>query len=227
MKTVFSSLCARRSGQMELVTGAIVPGFKKTSRAEIIKARVASVKLGRSVHPTNTASRRQIKCMQRTSSTPANGVAEVEGAGQGRRCRSPGRRGACALCGRKAWTTLPGFYSFDARPNFVEGTWTAIKSSFDVALTGPGGSNQANGPPLRSAARRGIMPAAPSWAAMAPATLVVSLGVDTFEKDPIGQFKLKSEDSRRSGGASQNSLLTLFVMEGGYAVDEIGGRRAD
>lgn len=53
--------------------------------------------------------------------------------------------------------------------------------------------------------------------------LVVSLGVDTYEKDPISFFKLRSQDftdyGRRIAGAG---LPTLFVMEGGYAVEEIG-----
>lgn len=53
--------------------------------------------------------------------------------------------------------------------------------------------------------------------------LVVSLGVDTFEKDPISFFKLRSQDftdyGMRIAGAN---LPTLFVMEGGYAVEEIG-----
>jgi acetoin utilization deacetylase AcuC-like enzyme len=54
-------------------------------------------------------------------------------------------------------------------------------------------------------------------------TLVVSLGVDTFERDPISFFKLASEDFRRYGeliGGLQ--LPTLFVLEGGYAVAEVG-----
>ena len=60
-------------------------------------------------------------------------------------------------------------------------------------------------------------------AAYAPDVLVVSLGVDTFEKDPISQFKLKRRTIRRSAAASPAlGLPTLFVMEGGYAVDEIG-----
>lgn len=53
--------------------------------------------------------------------------------------------------------------------------------------------------------------------------LVVSLGVDTFERDPISFFKLTSEDFTRYGQAiGKRSLPTLFVMEGGYAVEEIG-----
>jgi acetoin utilization deacetylase AcuC-like enzyme len=53
--------------------------------------------------------------------------------------------------------------------------------------------------------------------------LVVSLGVDTFEGDPISRFKLQSGDFLRIGERiAQLGLPTLFVMEGGYAVDEIG-----
>jgi acetoin utilization deacetylase AcuC-like enzyme len=54
-------------------------------------------------------------------------------------------------------------------------------------------------------------------------TLVVSLGVDTFERDPISFFKLTSGDFTRIGGAIASlGLPTLFVMEGGYAVAEVG-----
>jgi len=56
-----------------------------------------------------------------------------------------------------------------------------------------------------------------------PDTLLVSLGVDTFKEDPISQFKLESPDyneiGRRIAGLG---LPTHFVMEGGYAIDEIG-----
>ncbi len=54
-------------------------------------------------------------------------------------------------------------------------------------------------------------------------TLVVSLGTDTFEHDPISFFKLKSDDFTRMGQALATlALPTVFVMEGGYAVEEIG-----
>ena len=57
----------------------------------------------------------------------------------------------------------------------------------------------------------------------APDALVVSLGVDTFENDPISFFKLKSEDYTDYGQRlAKLQLPTLFVMEGGYAVEEIG-----
>ncbi|MGA2840524.1 MAG: histone deacetylase family protein [Steroidobacteraceae bacterium] len=57
----------------------------------------------------------------------------------------------------------------------------------------------------------------------APGALVVSLGVDTFENDPISFFKLKTDDFARYGRLiSALGLPTLFVLEGGYAVAEIG-----
>ena len=53
--------------------------------------------------------------------------------------------------------------------------------------------------------------------------LVVSLGVDTFETDPISFFKLKSDDFTTYGAAIASlGLPTHFVMEGGYDIDEIG-----
>jgi acetoin utilization deacetylase AcuC-like enzyme len=53
--------------------------------------------------------------------------------------------------------------------------------------------------------------------------LIVSLGVDTFEEDPISFFRLKSPDFRAYGGMIEAlGLPTLFVLEGGYAVDAIG-----
>ena len=52
---------------------------------------------------------------------------------------------------------------------------------------------------------------------------MVSLGVDAFIDDPISSFELTSEDflavGRRIGALR---LPTVFVMEGGYAVPDIG-----
>ena len=57
----------------------------------------------------------------------------------------------------------------------------------------------------------------------APDVLLVSLGVDTYRKDPISQFKLDHEHFTRMGARiAALGLPTLFVMEGGYAVAEIG-----
>jgi acetoin utilization deacetylase AcuC-like enzyme len=60
-------------------------------------------------------------------------------------------------------------------------------------------------------------------AAFKPDALVVSLGVDTFEGDPISHFKLKTSDYPTMGERiARLKLPTLFAMEGGYAVAEIG-----
>jgi acetoin utilization deacetylase AcuC-like enzyme len=56
-----------------------------------------------------------------------------------------------------------------------------------------------------------------------PDALVVSLGVDTFEQDPISFFRLKSEDFSTYGRMiGRGRWPTLFVFEGGYAVAEVG-----
>ena len=57
----------------------------------------------------------------------------------------------------------------------------------------------------------------------APDVLVISLGVDTFEHDPISKFRLVNDDYLRLGEhIARIGCPTLFVMEGGYAVDDIG-----
>lgn len=57
----------------------------------------------------------------------------------------------------------------------------------------------------------------------APDYLVVSLGVDTYKADPISFFKLESEDFHTYGGAiAALNLPTAFIMEGGYAIEEVG-----
>jgi acetoin utilization deacetylase AcuC-like enzyme len=57
----------------------------------------------------------------------------------------------------------------------------------------------------------------------APEAVVVSLGVDTYKGDPISKFCLDGEDFLRIGEKLASlGLPTLFVMEGGYAVAEIG-----
>ncbi len=56
-----------------------------------------------------------------------------------------------------------------------------------------------------------------------PDTLVVSLGVDAYKDDPIGFFTLDSPDFTDTGARiAALGLPTLFVMEGGYAVEQVG-----
>ncbi len=53
--------------------------------------------------------------------------------------------------------------------------------------------------------------------------VVVSLGVDTFESDPISKFKLNSNDYLEMGRRLRRlGVPLLFVFEGGYSTDEVG-----
>jgi acetoin utilization deacetylase AcuC-like enzyme len=330
MKTVFSPLHAGHTGTMELNSGEIVPGFEKPSRAEIVKARVESEKLGPILPP-------QIHDLGAARKIHTDGYIDFlptvwpqwEASGRGGSA-IPFTWPTRGLRGDVAPENIDGqlgFYSFDAGAPFVKGTWDAIKSSYDVALTAAalvkngepaafalcrppghhagagfmGGYCYINNAAVvaqwfrdQGAARVSIldvdyhhgngtqeifyhrgdvqvlnlhadpmveypfflghadergagagegfnqnypMPfgttfgtwsaalddACGKLAAYAPDVVVVSLGVDTFEKDPISQFKLQSPDYPKIGArVAKLGLPTLFVMEGGYAVDEIG-----
>jgi acetoin utilization deacetylase AcuC-like enzyme len=53
--------------------------------------------------------------------------------------------------------------------------------------------------------------------------LVVPMGLDTFEGDPISGFTLQSADYFAVGAALAGAgLPTVFTFEGGYAVDAVG-----
>lgn len=70
---------------------------------------------------------------------------------------------------------------------------------------------------------KGLLRACSAIAAFGAEALVVSLGVDTFKGDPISFFKLEVEDFPKIGARIATlGLPTVFVMEGGYAVAEIG-----
>ena len=87
---------------------------------------------------------------------------------------------------------------------------------FNMNLPLPRGSGFAA---WREALRLGLQAIA-SFGAQA---LVVSLGVDTFEGDPISGFGLKTADYLTMGaGIGDAALPTVWVFEGGYAVDQIG-----
>ena len=59
------------------------------------------------------------------------------------------------------------------------------------------------------------------------AMLVVSFGADTFARDPISHFRLEQDDFARLGAKiAALDLPTLVVMEGGYAVAELGANVA-
>ena len=138
MKTVFSPLHAGHRDQMELVAGAIVPGFEKPSRAEIIRKRVESEKLGPilapEVHDLTAAKRVHTADYIDFLPTvwPQWQAAGKTGSAIPFAWPTRGLRGDVRPRGIEA---LLGYYSFDGGATFVEGTWEAIKSSYDVALT--------------------------------------------------------------------------------------------
>lgn len=60
-------------------------------------------------------------------------------------------------------------------------------------------------------------------AAYGPAHLLISLGVDTFGEDPLGDFAMTHAVYPRIGARlAQLNLPTVFLMEGGYAIDALG-----
>lgn len=57
----------------------------------------------------------------------------------------------------------------------------------------------------------------------APDVLIVSLGLDTYKADPISNFKLDTPDFLTLGAAlARINRPTVFLLEGGYAVDVLG-----
>lgn len=61
-----------------------------------------------------------------------------------------------------------------------------------------------------------------------PDALVVSLGLDTYEGDPISAFGLKSSDFLQLGRRLERlGLPTTFILEGGYAAKHLGVNAAN
>ena len=330
MKTIFSPRHAGHAGNVELVAGQIVPAFEMPSRAEIIRRRIDAVGLGPVNEPEShdLATAKQVHAPSFIDFLPTVWPEWVKAGNTG--TAMPYAWPTRGLRGDVPPATVEaklGYYSFDAGATFVAGTWDAIRSSHDTALTAAslvGGGERAAfalcRPPghhagsdfmggycfinnaavaaqwLRNAGARKVsildvdyhhgngtqeifysradvqvinlhadpmveypfflghadergegagegfnhnfpMPFGTGWAAWsasldkacellaayAPDMLVVSLGVDTFERDPISQFRLASEDYPLMGRRiAALGLPTLFVMEGGYAVEEIG-----
>lgn len=98
----------------------------------------------------------------------------------------------------------------------------------DETGSGPGRGFNLNLPlPLHRTGWREYRPALQhaleAIAEFAPQALVVSLGVDTFIEDPISHFKLESQDFTQMGRLIGSAALpTLFVFEGGYALEALG-----
>ena len=61
-------------------------------------------------------------------------------------------------------------------------------------------------------------------AAFAPGALVVALGLDASEHDPLAALKVTTDGFRRIGAAlARLGLPTVLVQEGGYLSDHLGG----
>lgn len=330
MKTVFSPLHAGHAGNVELVAGEIVPAFEKPSRAEYIRSRVEHVGLGPVLPPAafDLATARKVHDPAFIDFLPTVWDEWVRAGRDGTALPFTWpTRGLRGDVPPQAIEARLGYYSFDSGAGFVAGTWTAVRSSMDVALTAAqivkdgeraafalcrppghhagaafmGGYCYVNNAAvaaqwLRDAGagrvsildvdyhhgngtqeifyRRGDvqvlnlhadpmveypfflghadergdgdgdganhnfpMPFGTAWdawsqaleeacrrlGAFRPDVVVVSLGVDTFERDPISKFRLRTDDYPKIGRRiAALGLPTLFVMEGGYAVEEIG-----
>lgn len=107
----------------------------------------------------------------------------------------------------------------DAFPHFLghaEETGSGAGTGFNVNYPLPPGTTFATW-------RASLTKALSQIAEYAPDALIISLGVDTFETDPISFFKLASDDFTTYGAdIAALDLPTLFVMEGGYDIAEIG-----
>ena len=56
-----------------------------------------------------------------------------------------------------------------------------------------------------------------------PDMLLISFGADTLSSDPISQLALTTDDFGQMGAMiAALKLPTAIIMEGGYAVDDIG-----
>ncbi|WP_127902281.1 histone deacetylase family protein [Solirhodobacter olei] len=330
MRTIFSPKHAGHAGHLELISGKLVSGFEKPERAQFIRARIDEVGLGPVDEPESHDLSHACRVHRADFIDFLPQVWPMWEASGRTMPTLPFAFPTRGLRGDKrpeGIDALLGFYAFDAGASFVAGTWEAVKSSYDTALTAaalvqdgaraafalcrPPGHHagtsfmggycyinnaavacqwfrdkgaarvavldvdyhHGNGTQeifyersdvavfnlhadpmvefpyfLGHAEERGAgegegfnhnypMPFGTGWeawsasledacqklAAYRPDVVVVSLGVDTFEKDPISQFKLKSEHYPRIGARiAALGLPSLFVMEGGYAVAEIG-----
>ena len=65
--------------------------------------------------------------------------------------------------------------------------------------------------------------ALPAVAHFAPDYLVVAAGFDTYERDPVGDFRLTTADFQRVGATiAELGLPTVVVQEGGYYAPHLG-----
>jgi acetoin utilization deacetylase AcuC-like enzyme len=93
---------------------------------------------------------------------------------------------------------------------------TGAGEGFNLNLPLPAGTDFATW-------RQALQTAMAAVRAFGADAMVVALGVDTFEGDPISRFTLASADYLHIGAQLATARLpTVFTMEGGYAVAEVG-----
>ena len=99
---------------------------------------------------------------------------------------------------------------------FADEPGAADGEGFNLNLPLPWGTEW---PAWRAALEAGIR----RILAFGPDAVVVSLGVDTYKNDPISKFRLDHEHFTAMGVMIADLMKpVVFVMEGGYAVAEIG-----
>ena len=130
------------------------------------------------------------------------------------------------------FTARLGLYSMDNGTPLVAGTWTAAKAAADETGEGPGAGFNLNLPlPPGTTADEwfsALEVARDRILEFAADALVVSLGLDAYAGDPISKFALHATDFRRLGTRlARLGLLTVLVLEGGYATKELGVNAAN
>ena len=78
-----------------------------------------------------------------------------------------------------------------------------------------------------NAYRNALSNALSAISAFGPDILLVSFGADTFSGDPISYFELKTADYKAiAADIAALGYPTVIVMEGGYAIEELGSNTA-
>ena len=141
----------------------------------------------------------------------------------GARRRLPPRQRHAADLRRRAPTCCSSSLHADPQGRLSRTSSATPTSAAAVRATGPRATTRCRSARRgRASPRRSTTPAHGSTA-WGPDAIVVSLGVDTYEHDPISHFRLTRDDFPRLGARiAALGRPTLFVMEGGYAVDDLG-----
>jgi acetoin utilization deacetylase AcuC-like enzyme len=236
MITVFSESHHMHFGKFELIEGQFVTPFERPERMDIIMQRIADVQLGKIVKPREFG----LDPITRVH-TPE--FIEFMRTAHASWKQSHGDTDAMPICWptrtfrQKAPTAIDGllsYYSFDAATPITAGTWQAITASVNVALTGV---------ELIQSGHKSVFSACRPPGHHAASEIYG--GYCFFNNAAVAAQALLDKGAERvalldvdyhHGNGSQSIFYdradvlyvslhgdpSLFVMEGGYAVDEIG-----